>query len=106
MVILAIVVIRYTWRKTTRLPDWSTGLADWEKKLIHWYEKRFYWAMFLMPLSGYLFVESGGFGVQFFGVTRLPVSYPTTKPSPGLDTPSTSSPATPSSSSSPCILAW
>ncbi len=76
LVIFAVVVIRYTWRKTTRLPDWSKGLADWEKKLIHWYEKMLYWAMFLMPLSGYLFVESGGFGVQFFGVTRLPSFLP------------------------------
>lgn len=76
LVVLAIVVIRYTWRKTTRLPNWAAGLADWEKKLIHWYEKMLYWAMFVMPLSGYLFVESGGYGVQFFGVTRLPTFLP------------------------------
>jgi cytochrome b561 len=76
LVILAVVVVRYTWRKTTRLPDWAAGLADWEKRLIHWYERMLYWAMFLMPLSGYLFVESGGFGVQFFGVTRLPSFLP------------------------------
>jgi cytochrome b561 len=76
LVILAIALIRFTWRKTTRLPDWAATLAPWEKKLIHWYENALYTALFVMPLSGYLFVEAGGYGVNFFGGGRLPSFLP------------------------------
>ncbi len=74
--VLGIALIRFTWRKTTRLPDWAATLAPWEKKLIHWYENALYTALFVMPLSGYLFVEAGGFGVDFFGGGRLPSFLP------------------------------
>jgi cytochrome b561 len=76
LIILAAAIVRYTWRKTTRLPDWAATLAPWEKRLIHWYERTLYLALFVMPLSGYLFVESGGYGVNFFGLVRLPTFLP------------------------------
>ncbi|HRY15177.1 MAG TPA: cytochrome b/b6 domain-containing protein, partial [Candidatus Competibacteraceae bacterium] len=35
-------------------------------------EVRLYWCMFLLPISGYLFVMAGGFGVKLFGLYDLP----------------------------------
>ncbi|MEM9600761.1 MAG: cytochrome b/b6 domain-containing protein, partial [Pseudomonadota bacterium] len=34
-------------------------------------EQVLYLAMFVMPVSGYLYVMSGGFGVQLFGIWKL-----------------------------------
>lgn len=76
LIALGIALIRYTWRKTNRLPNWAKTLQPWEKRLIHSYERLLYGAMFIMPLSGYLFVESGGYGVNFFGLQRLPTFLP------------------------------
>ena len=63
ILIFFVAVLRFTWRKTTRLPSWAAGLSDWEKGFIHWYERLLYAAMFIMPLSGYIFVEAGGYGL-------------------------------------------
>jgi cytochrome b561 len=72
IILFAIILFRYAWRRTSRLPDWAATLSDGEKKLIHGYERLFYLAMFVMPLSGYLHVMAGGYGVMFFGRWALP----------------------------------
>ena len=72
LIILAVVLFRYTWRRTNRLPDWDATLSKAEKKAIHWIERVLYICMFVMPISGYLFVMAGGFGVHFFSQWHLP----------------------------------
>ena len=79
LIALAVIFFRYVWRRTTRLPDWATGLTPFEKQLIHWIERILYLCMFLMPLSGYLFVMSGGYGVHFFSRWHLPNPLPQTE---------------------------
>ena len=76
LIILFVALLRYTWRKTTRLPNWADGLSQREQKLIHWYERLLYAAMFIMPISGYLYVMSGGYGVHFFSTVHLPNPIP------------------------------
>jgi cytochrome b561 len=68
---LLVVLARYTWRKSTRLPDWADGLSETERHLVHWYERILYLAMFVMPISGYLYVMAGGYGVHFFSRVHL-----------------------------------
>lgn len=72
LVILALVLLRITWRKTTRLPDWPATLASWEQSAMKWTERVLYLCMFLMPLSGYVFTLAGGFNFKLFGVVPLP----------------------------------
>ena len=69
--LLGLALLRYVWRRTTRLPDWDSSLTDSEKTAIHWFERIIYLCMVLMPLSGYIFVMAGGFGVNFFGQWQL-----------------------------------
>ncbi len=69
---LGVALFRYTWRKTTPLPDWAPNLTAREKKSIHWIERILYLSMFLMPISGFIFVMTGGYGVNFFGQWQLP----------------------------------
>jgi len=72
LVALAAAMVRYLWRRGTPLPDWAPNLSDREKGVIHWIERTLYGCMFLMPLSGYVFVMAGGYGVLFFGLWNLP----------------------------------
>ncbi|MCP5157869.1 MAG: cytochrome b [Gammaproteobacteria bacterium] len=72
LVLLALALARWIWRKTTPLPDWAPALSPAERTFSHWNEVRLYGCMFLLPISGYLFVMAGGFGVKLFGFYDLP----------------------------------
>ena len=72
LVLLALVVLRIAWRKLTALPDWAPTLTPAERTISHWNETLLYTCMFLMPVSGYLFVMAGDYGVRLFGRYDLP----------------------------------
>ncbi|MET0681549.1 MAG: cytochrome b/b6 domain-containing protein [Burkholderiales bacterium] len=72
LIVLAVALARYIWRKTTPLPDFAPNLSDGEKRALGWIEPTLYLCMFLMPISGFVFVMTGGYGVNFFGVWHLP----------------------------------
>lgn len=72
LIALLVVLARYTWRTTTRLPNWADSLSERERKVVHWYERVLYVAMFTMPISGYVYVMTGGYGVHFFSRVHLP----------------------------------
>ena len=69
---LAAALVRYVWRKGSALPDWAPKLSAAEKRVINWIERLLYVCMVLMPVSGYVFVMAGGYGVKFFGRWDLP----------------------------------
>ena len=72
LILLALALLRFVWRKTTPLPDWAPTLSEVERAISHRNETLLYWCMFLLPISGYLFVMAGGFGIKLFGVYDLP----------------------------------
>lgn len=76
LVVLALVLLRITWRKTTRLPDWPDTLAVWEQRALIGTERMLYLCMFVMPLSGYVFTLAGGYNFKLFGVVPLPQLIP------------------------------
>lgn len=71
LIALAIAIPRLINRHTGRLPDWAPTLSKGEQRFIHRAEQVLYVAMFVMPISGYLYVMSGDYGVHLFGVWRL-----------------------------------
>lgn len=71
LVALALAIARLINRHLGRLPDWAPTLTKGEQRFIHRDEQILYLAMFLMPVSGYLYVMSGGYGVQLFGIWKL-----------------------------------
>lgn len=71
LVALVIAVLRIVNRQAGRLPNWAPTLVTGEKRFIHRAEQLLYLAMFVMPISGYIYVMAGGFGVQLFGVWKL-----------------------------------
>ncbi len=72
LILLGVALVRYLWRKRTPVPDWAPNLSDREKRWIGVIERTLYGCMFLMPLSGYIYVMTGGYGVNFFGHWHLP----------------------------------
>jgi cytochrome b561 len=72
LVALVVAVFRLLARRHGELPPWAPGLSAPERKFVHRAEKVFYTAMFVMPISGYLYVMAGGYGVNLFGVVNLP----------------------------------
>src|SRR5262245_36077559 len=72
LIALVLATARYVWRKTTVLPDWAPNLSDREKRAIHRVERTLYLCMIVMPISGFLFVMTGDFGISFFNRWDLP----------------------------------
>ena len=72
LVLLTLALARLIWRKATPLPDWAPTPAPAERAISHRNETLLYWCMFLLPLSGYLFVMAGDFGIKLFGLYDLP----------------------------------
>ena len=72
LVVLALVLLRITWRKTTRLPDWPATLLPWEQSCMKWTERVLYLCMLVMPISGYVFTLAGGYNFKLFGLVALP----------------------------------
>ena len=72
LVLLLLVVARLIWRRTTPLPEWHPALTEVERIIVHRVECALYWLLFVLPVSGYLFVMAGGYGVRLFGLTDLP----------------------------------
>jgi len=75
LVLLGLAFARITWRRTAGLPDWSDALLPAERTLVHRLETLMYGLMFALPLTGYLFVTAGGYGVKLFGVWDLPAPF-------------------------------
>lgn len=72
LVLLLLALLRIIWRKTTPLPDWAPTLSPTERIISHRNETLLYGCMFLLPISGYLFVMAGDYGIKLFGAYRLP----------------------------------
>ncbi len=67
LVLLILAVLRLAWRQLTPLPDWAPTLTPAERTISHKNEMLLYGCMILMPVSGYLFVMAGGYGIKLFG---------------------------------------
>ncbi len=72
LVALLVAIARLRARRSGRLPDWAPALSGHERAFIHRAEQVLYTAMFVMPVSGFLYVMAGGYGVNLFGVWELP----------------------------------
>lgn len=71
LVALAVAIVRIVNRRSGRLPDWAPTLSAGEKTFIHRAEQVLYTAMVVMPISGFVYVMAGGYGVRLFGVYDL-----------------------------------
>lgn len=76
LVALAVAVARLINRRAGTLPPWAPTLTALERMIVHRAEQLLYAAMFVMPVSGFLYVMAGGYGVRLFGLFDLPNPIP------------------------------
>ena len=69
---LAIALVRLANRRLGELPPWAPTLTEREKSFVHRAEQLMYLAMLVMPISGFIYVMAGGYGVHLFGRWHLP----------------------------------
>ncbi len=71
LVALLVAIGRLINQRQGQLPPWAATLSEPEKTFIHRAEQVLYTAMFVMPVSGYLYAMAGLYGVRLFGVIDL-----------------------------------
>lgn len=76
LVALAVAIARIINRQMGALPPWAPTLTTGENRFIHRIEQVFYMAMFVMPITGWLYVMWGNYGVNLFGVWEMPRPLP------------------------------
>jgi len=76
LVALFVAIVRLVNRGMGALPPWAPTLSALEQIIVHRTEQLLYAAMFIMPLSGFLYVMAGGYGVLLFGLFELPNPIP------------------------------
>lgn len=72
LIALAVALGRMALRRWGGLPEWAAALTEADRRLAHRLEQGLYLAMLLLPLSGFLHVMAGGYGVQFASLFALP----------------------------------
>ncbi len=76
---LAVALGRIALRRMGELPPWAPTLTVAERRIVHRAEQLLYAAMLLMPLSGFVHVMAGGYGVLLAGLVALPNPLPESK---------------------------
>jgi cytochrome b561 len=71
LVALLVAIVRLWNRRQGELPPWAPTLGAGEQRFIHRAEQVLYTAMLLMPISGFVYVMAGGYGVHLFGTWHL-----------------------------------
>ncbi|MEL6126734.1 MAG: cytochrome b/b6 domain-containing protein [Pseudomonadota bacterium] len=69
---LLVALLRLINRQMGELPPWAPTLSEGERGFVHRVEQVFYLAMFVMPITGWLYVMWGNYGVNLFGVWEMP----------------------------------
>ena len=72
ILVLALAVLRLSWRFYQGAPEGLGTHQRWEKILSKVTHVVLYLAIFAMPLSGWLMSSAGGHGVKFFGLFKMP----------------------------------
>lgn len=72
LTVLALTVLRLAWRLGHRPPPYDAAMKRWEvglARVTHW---TFYVMLFILPLSGWLLISTGGKPVSWFGLFNVP----------------------------------
>jgi cytochrome b561 len=76
LVALAVAVVRLWARHVGELPPWSPTLSEGERRFVHRAERVLYAAMFVLPVSGFVYVMAGDYGVMVAGRWEMPNPLP------------------------------
>jgi len=74
--ILFLVILRFTWRVWSPVPQLPRSLNPWHHRLAKLSPLTLYTLMFLMPLSGITLSEAAGYPINVYGMFSLPMVLP------------------------------
>jgi cytochrome b561 len=72
LVAFLVMLARLANRRIGELPRWPPTMTPLEQTIIPRIEQLLYGALLIMPLSGFLYVMAGNYGVRLFGLWDLP----------------------------------
>jgi cytochrome b561 len=72
LVVLLVMLARLTNRWVGKLPPWAPTLTTLEQIIVHRTEQVLYGTLLIVPLSGFVYVMAGNYGVLLFGLWDLP----------------------------------
>jgi cytochrome b561 len=78
--ILALAILRLSWRWLNPTPPLPTTLKPYERMLARFTHVMLYVLLFAMPLSGWMMSSARGFPVSWFGFFQLPDLVPKSQP--------------------------
>ena len=72
IVILALVFLRLMWRLYNPSPQLPLELTSWHRRMGKLSPIVLYFLLFLMPISGYILSEAGGYPISVYGLFIVP----------------------------------
>ncbi|MCW8919480.1 MAG: cytochrome b [Gammaproteobacteria bacterium] len=72
VLVMLLVVTRLLWLRVSPAPALPAVFAAGERKMVKGLHAILYVLMLLLPLSGYLMSNAGGYPIHFFGLGELP----------------------------------
>lgn len=72
LTVLALTVIRLTWRLFSVTPATAPNTPAWQQWLAKLVHAALYLLLFAMPISGWLYNSAAGFPLKYFGLFSLP----------------------------------
>ncbi len=73
MLVLFLAVLRILWALTNTHPAFPDTMTGIEKIAAYFGHTVLYILLLLMPISGYIYSASGGYGITFFGLFDIPL---------------------------------
>jgi cytochrome b561 len=80
LTVLALTVLRFGWRLSHPAPPPSSDLSRLEIRASSGVHALLYVVLFLMPITGYLFVSFSGIGLHYLGLFQVRAPVPVDKP--------------------------
>ena len=72
LTVLALTVIRLSWRLFSVTPEPISGTPKWQEWIAKIVHGALYTLLFAMPISGWLYNSAAGFPLKYFGLFSLP----------------------------------
>jgi cytochrome b561 len=72
MLVLALAVLRLSWRLGNVIPQATAHLPDWQNIAARFVHLSFYALMFALPITGWLMSSAAGFPVSFLKLITFP----------------------------------
>ncbi|MFA7309734.1 MAG: cytochrome b [Candidatus Paceibacterota bacterium] len=72
VLVIALMLARIVWRFYATIPAHPEGMPGWQVKASKWTHLTLYALIFIVPLTGWLWISARGWHATIFGIIQLP----------------------------------